>query len=189
MPGVPGACSVTPLLLAALAPVALAATCRWKGEADDPFTHEDGRYLASTLPLNNRRGRAGLNVHHAAGDAVRIGLGFDESGASMRQVDARVQFLLGDGSIVELHAIESSPPTQGLSPWDAGPTWVGLAIVPYHTTHLAVGYFSVEDARKLASGPITSIRHDLYSSGATTFDMSPADSRKLARDLLCATGP
>lgn len=177
------------LLLATLNAPAFAGACNWQGEADDPFTHQDGRYLSSTLPLNNRRSRAGLNVHHAAGDVVRIGLGFDESGASTRQLDTTIQFLLADASVVELHLVESGPPTQALSPWDARPTWGGYAIIPWHTTHLAVGNFSVDDARRIASGTITSIRHDLFNTGATTFAVASSDSRKFAAALTCAVGP
>lgn len=181
--------SVLIVLLAAFNAPAFAGTCNWQGEADDPFTHQDGRYLSSTLPLNNRRSRAGLNVHHMAGDAVRIGLGFDESGASIRQVDATIQFLLDDAAVVELHLIETSPPTQGLSTWDARPTWGGFAVIPYHTTHLAVGNFTVDDARRIASGTIKSIRHDLFNTGATTFDVASPASRKFASALACAIGP
>lgn len=177
------------LLLAALVDPASASTCRWEGQADDPFTHKEGRYLSSTLPLDNRRARAGLNVHHAEGDLVRIGLGFDEPGATTRQVDTTVQLLLDDGSVVDLHLVESGPPTQGLSPWDAQPTWSGYSVIPYHTTHLAVGNLSVDDARRIASGTIASLRHDLFNTGATTFTVSAADSRKLSSALACAVSP
>ncbi len=172
------------VLLAALLSPALADTCRWQGEADDPFTHTDGRYLASSLPLNNRRSRAGLNVHHAVGDSVRIGLGFGESGASIRQIDATVQFLLDDASVVGLHVVESSPPTQAFDPF----TTV-MGVVGIRRTHLAVGLLTVDDARKLASGTITSIRHELFNSGATTFKVAASDSRALAAALACAIGP
>ncbi len=177
------------LFLAALVEPASAGGCRWEGEADDPFTHDDGRYLSSTLPLDNRRARAGLNVHHAAGDFVRIGLGFDEPGATTRQVDTTIQLLLDDSSVVDLHLVESSPPTQGLSTWDAQPTWSGYSVIPYHTTHLAVGKLSIEDARRITSGTVASLRHDLFNTGATTFTVSASDSRKLAGALACALGP
>lgn len=165
-------------LLIGLSTTAFASTCRWEGEADDPFTHQDGRHLSSELPLKNHRSWAALDVHHAAGDVVHIGLGFSEGGASVRLVDATIRFLLDDASVIELRVVESTPPIQRLNPY------FGV-----DTRHVAVGQLTVDDARRIASSTITSIRHDLFGAGVITFDVASSASRKFAAALACAIGP
>lgn len=172
-------------LLIGLSTAAFAGACHWEGEADDPFTHQDGRYLSSELPLKGRRSWAALDVHHAAGDVVRIDLGFSEGGASVRLVDATIQLLLDDASVIELRVVESTPPIQRLNPYFQT-AWGSMGV---DTRHVAVGQLTVAEARAIASSTITSIRHDLFGAGVITFDVASSASRKFASALACAIGP
>ena len=167
------------VLLAALLEPAAAATCRWEGSADDPFTHEDGRHLATELPLKNRRSWAAVDVRHATADVVPITVSFSEPGASGQLVDATLKLLLDDGSVVDLRVVEPTPPVQRFN------TYFGTL----DTRHVAGGELSVAQAQAVASSTITAIRHDLFSAGGITLDVAASASRKFAAALACATGP
>ncbi|MFZ5475302.1 MAG: hypothetical protein ACOZNI_00895 [Myxococcota bacterium] len=170
-----------------LASVLLAAhafaadSCRWRGEAVDPFTRKDGRYLETSMPLGSRSGSGvGLVVHHAAGGFVQVDLGFSEDGATNRKVDATIQFLLDDGAVVAVHVVEHALPTSKVSQMSRG----------LYTTHLASGSLSAEDAGRLgAASRITRVRHDLLPGGVVTHSLDPLDSRALVRAFACATDP
>lgn len=167
------------VLLAALLGPAAAGTCRWEGSADDPFTHRDGRHLASELPLKHRRSWAALDVRHATGAVVPITIGFSEPGAAGQLVAATLQLLLDDGAVVDLRVVEPTPPVQRFNPYFG----------TLDTRHTAVAELTVAQALAISSRTITSIRHDLFSAGAITFDVARSASRAFAGALACAIGP
>jgi hypothetical protein len=172
------------MLLALLSALASARpdACHWNGEARDPFTGRDGRWLEARMMLEpGASALAGINVHHAVESGVQIDIGFDETGSTERRVDATLQFLLGDGSVAGVHLVEPAPPTSHVG--------VGLVTPVLYTSHLASGMLPLADAQRIAATErVTQLRHDLLSTGTVTRKVDGLQSTQLIRMITCAIG-
>lgn len=148
----------------------------------DPFTQKDSRYLQGQMLLEEGSTMlAGLNIHHVVDGGVQFDIGFDESGSTNRRVDATLQFLLDDGSVVALRMVETALPLSNIV---HGPFGHGI-----YTTHLATGVLPVADVKKLAAAKvITQLRHDLLSVGSVTRKLHAGASKQIIRAMVCATG-
>ncbi|MDP2313801.1 MAG: hypothetical protein Q8P41_12910 [Pseudomonadota bacterium] len=115
--------------------------CDWKGDAVDPFTGKDGRWMNVTY-----FGTYSLTFRRAVDGAIPVEVKFYEAGMTNNVVDKPLMFLLADGAVVEL------PIKAGAAPAHAASSY-GVS-----TVHTADGMLPLESVKKFVDVGVTRIR-------------------------------
>ena len=115
--------------------------CDWKGDAVDPFTGKDSRFMALSYFYTYF-----VNFQRPVDGMVPIEVKFNESGMTSNVVDKPIMFLLADGSVVEVPLRPAAPPVHGASSY-------GVT-----TVHTAVGAIPLDAVKKFVDIGTTRIR-------------------------------
>ncbi|MFN7144167.1 MAG: hypothetical protein ACK4YP_10345 [Myxococcota bacterium] len=115
--------------------------CSWKGEAVDPFTGKDGRWMNITYFFTH-----GLTFRRPVDGAVPVEVRLTEAGMTTNVVDKPVMFLLADGSVIEMPVKPTAAPTHGSS---------GYGVSTFHT---AAGTLPMDALQKFVDVGLSRIR-------------------------------
>lgn len=138
--------------------------CDWRGEAVDPFTGKDNRYMRFFS----------LTFKRAVNGGVPMETTITEDGMTSNSIDKPLLILLVDGSVVEVPLLPTTAPVHSASSYGVS------------TAHALTGTIPLETMKKFVEVPITHIRWPIPNKEWTrAMDKGDAkDFTTLARCLL-----